>query len=81
MQREQPGQSDDFPFPTNYIIFLFAWSQTNDQIVQRLCHCLDTVVLLFVILDPRTHLTKPITSNVTLVLFSYNLQEILELSM
>lgn len=32
MQREQPGQSDDFPFP-DYIIFPFASSQTNDQIV------------------------------------------------
>lgn len=46
MQREQPGQSDDFPFPTKCIIFpfacSFACSQTNHQIAQRLCHCLDT---------------------------------------
>lgn len=42
MQRKQPVQSDDFPFLCYYITLLFASSQTNDQTVQWLCHCLDT---------------------------------------
>ena len=43
MQKEQPGQSDDFPFPADCIICPFARSQTNDQIVQPLfLLCLDT---------------------------------------
>lgn len=47
MKREQPGQSDDFSFPTNYIICPFACSQINELIVQRGCHCLDTVSIVF----------------------------------
>lgn len=51
MQREQPGQSDDFPFPANYIIFPFASSQTNDQIVQQVRPLFGHRFLLFVMLD------------------------------
>lgn len=69
MQREQPGQSDDFPFLTNYIIFPFASRQTNDQIVQRRCHCLDTDSYCLSYQIHQMYLTKAITSRVALLFF------------